>query len=349
MKILYIGQNWTGSSARSMRDSLAKLPGLQLEKIAEDYHLGRHRIRLVRGMRRVLDPLYRSDMRRKLVSRASSFEPDVLMVYKGGSVDAACVDWARKRGIFTVNVFPDYSPHAYGERLKEAMGRYDLVISTKPFHPAGWSSIYGYANRCLCVPHGYDPTVHYWPDPPTDQDVDVILAASWRPQYEALVTEFAAAMDGTDATVSLAGPGWLEHRSRLPGHWQLSGALYGRAYGEFLRRGRIVVAPVHREVIVDGVRQPGDEDTTRTYEIAAAGCFFVHRRTPFVQTIYDEASEVPMWDDADELADLVKEYLQLDGIRREMAARAHTRAVPAYSIDARAAQVLSCVRESMSA
>jgi spore maturation protein CgeB len=124
-------------------------------------------------------------------------------------------------------------------------------------------------------------------------------------------------------------------------------ALTGRAYGEWLRRGRIVIAPVHREVIVDGVRQPGDEDTIRTYELAAMSCFFLHRRTPYVQTLYDERTEVPMWDNAEELAALVVRYLPLEEERCEMAARAHARAVPVHSFQNRARQVLEHVKAGL--
>jgi spore maturation protein CgeB len=123
--------------------------------------------------------------------------------------------------------------------------------------------------------------------------------------------------------------------------------LVGRAYGEWLRRGRIAIAPVHQEMAIRGVRQPGDQDTTRTYNLAAAFCFFLHRRTPYVQTIYDEITEVPMWDDAEELAILIRKYLVLEDERRAMAVRAHARAVPAYSIPIRAEQIVHYVEAAL--
>jgi spore maturation protein CgeB len=88
------------------------------------------------------------------------------------------------------------------------------------------------------------------------------------------------------------------------------------------------------------MRQPGDEDTTRTYELAAAHCFFLHQRTDFLPTIYDENNEVPLWNDATDLAYLVRRWLPDDEGRHLMAARAHHRAVPAYSIPERASSVL---------
>ena len=79
---------------------------------------------------------------------------DVLMVYKGSEVSAAALRQAKRVGAFTVNVFPDCSPHAHGARLKAMVGEYDLVVSTKPFHPAGWQR----QSRILppaCVQVGY--------------------------------------------------------------------------------------------------------------------------------------------------------------------------------------------------
>ena len=101
--------------------------------------------------------------------------------------------------------------------------------------------------------------------------------------------------------------------------------------------------------MISGKRQPGNEDSTRTYELADGTCFFLHRRTGYVQTVYDERREVPLWDDATELAALVRHYLPRDRERRMMAAAARARAVPDYSVPNRAAQVMAHVRAQLRA
>ena len=344
IRILYVGETWKGSSARSMLEALSGIPGVWIDEIGEDHYLPRHRMFPLRVVNRLARPLCRLELRREVELKCREFRPDVLMVYKGNGIGPDVIEWSKRRRILTVNVFPDPSPHYYGPRLQAAMGLYDLVVSAKPFHPPNWHGLYGYRNSCVCVPHGYDPAVHYWSDPPGRQDVDVMLAASWRPQYESLMLDLAAELRNQPLTVALVGPGWSALRARYPSHWQFPGAVFGRTYGETVRRAKIVIAPVHREVFVRGVQQPGDEDTTRTYELAAAGCFFLHRRTRFVSTLYDDRSEVPMWDDAKELAAQIMKYLPLESTRREMAARAHAKAVPAFSIAARAQSVLDHTR-----
>jgi spore maturation protein CgeB len=244
-----------------------------------------------------------------------------------------------------INIFPDCSPHAHGRRLQESMSCYDLVISTKPFHPQLWQSVYGYRNSCVFVPHGYDPAVHYWGDPSPSQAYDVALCCTWRPEYHRLMRSFANALDDDRVSVAIAGSGWSAHRNQFPQHWHFVGLREGPAYGEFLRSAKIAIAPVNREMLIGGVKQPGDEDTTRTYELAAAHCFFLHQRTDYVATVYDEQNEVPLWGDATELASLVRHWLPDEAGRRLMAARAHARAVPAYSIPQRAVGVLQHIEQ----
>jgi len=344
IRVLFVGHLWNGSSARSLREALSILNGVEMDDVGEDLYLPRYRSKPLRILNRAIKPLQRKELEHAVLTRLDVFRPDVLIVYKGNGIGHSLVDKARQKGVLTVNVFPDCSPHAFGNRLKSAMGAYDLVISTKPFHPEGWAAIYGYENLCVCVPHGYDPAVHLWNEPPGEQPFDVVLAASWRPEYEELMHTFGTATADARLRVGVAGAGWNRHK--FPAVWEFVGPLTGRSYGQWLRSGKIAIAPVHTNVIIDNVRQPGDQDTTRTYELAAAWTFFLHKRTPFVQTLYDEKTEVPMWDDAKELASKVLAYLPKEDVRRQMAATAHARAVPSYSIPARAEEVLHYIRQA---
>ncbi len=344
LRLLFVGHTWNGSSARSLREVLAVTDGVELDDIGEDHYQPRGRSLILRGMNRLLKPLCRRELSAELLRRCRTWKPDAVVVYKGAMIPAPTVAEVKSMGIKAVNVFPDCSPHAHGASLRKAMGHYDLVISTKPFHPDHWHTTYGYANRCVCVPHGYDPEVHYWADPPELQDIDVVMAASWRPQYEALIAAVGRLLPDRNLSVALAGPGWVARRGVFPDHWLFPGPIHGRAYGEFVRRGKIVIAPVHTELVINGQRQPGDEDTKRTYELAAAGSFFLHRSTPFARQVYEEGKECHFWNDATEMAEMIRNFLPRERERREMAAAAHRRAVPAYSVPARAQEIVSHIR-----
>lgn len=340
LRILFVGDNWSGSSDRSLREALVNIGVLNLKEISVDQHISRHQLKVLRACDRFLRPLHMLELDVAIKKEVRSFKPDVFLAYKGNGVRSSVLEYVKSLGVLTVNVFPDCSPHAHGKRLKQAVGVYDLIVSTKPFHPRLWNSVYGYANDCVWVPHGYDPVVHLWESLPEEQDLDVVLAANWRSEYHDLMLSLAERIADLRLKVGIAGHGWTRRGGAFPPSWRFEGAISGRSYGEFLRRGKIAIAPVTRDIIVDGVQQPGDEDSTRTYELAAAHCFFVHRRTDYLRNIFDERDEVPMWDNADEMSDLIRYFVVRSQERRQMATAAHRRAVPYYSISSRAKEIV---------
>lgn len=349
MRLLFVSDTWKGAMGRSFREVLSALPGTEIDEIGLDHYGLKGRSLMIRAANRALTPWRAAEIANEIQRKVHHFRPEVVLVVKGPMIDASTIRHAKQAGALTVNRFPDCSPHAHGERLKRSIGEYDLVLSTKAYHPPNWRSVYGYSNRCVCIPHGYSPQHHLWDAPPREeeQDIDVVMMATWRPQYEQLLLAMAAELNTAGMQVVIAGADWQDHKHRLPSHWRFPGALLGRAYTATLRRAKIVVAPVHTEMAVRGEVQPGDEDTARTYELPAAYCFFLHRRTPMAQTLYSETTEVPMWEDGRELAGLIRRYLPLASERRRMAQAARQRAVPAYSLEARAKKALEVMAEEM--
>lgn len=344
MRILFIGESWFGSCARSLKEALNRNSQVELDEVSEDHFFPKHRAKWLRGVHRLLRKAYLQELYREILTRVSVFEPDFVMVYKGYSIEAEFIAHLKSMGVQTVNVYPDCSPHAHGEQHREAVGEYNLVISTKPFHPGYWQSVYGYTNPCEFVPQGYDPALHLVPAPPVQQSFDVVLVATWRAEYGDLMKRLAGLLEGHNLKFAIGGNGWSERRSEFPANWMFGGGLHGRSYIEWLRQGKICIAPLTREVLITGVSQPGDEDTTRSYELAAAHCFFIHKRTDFMKTVYSEADEVPMYDDPEELAKKILYFHARLDERVRMAALAHRRAVPAYSVDRRADQIVSILR-----
>jgi glycosyltransferase involved in cell wall biosynthesis len=344
MRILYVGESWLGSCARSLKEALCRQPDVAVDEVNEDLVRPISRARLLRAAGRLLAPWYRRELEERILAIIEARNPHVVVAYKGWSLSASFIDRIKRRGPLVVNVFPDCSPHAHGRELAQAMGHYDLVLSTKVFHPTHWQDIYGYSNACAFVPQGYDPLLHLASTPPESPTFDVAMVATWRPEYEQLMQELGRRLTGKGVTVGIGGCGWHERADRLPSGWTFAGELTGHAYVEWLRRGRVCLAPVTRLMRVAGVLHPGDEDSTRTYELAAAHCFFLHRRTPYVKTVYDSRDEVPMFDDAAELAEKLQTYLKREDLRQEMAKKAHQRAVPAYSLDHRAASIIELVK-----
>lgn len=347
MKILFVGESWLGSCARSLREALARRPDVEMEDLGEDTCFPKPQARWLRVANRFAFATYRKEFNARILGCVESMRPDIALFYKGSQVHTDLLRAIRRTDTPVVNVYPDYSPHAHGTAHRKAVGEYDLIVSTKSYHPALWHSVYGYQNRCVFAPQGYDPTLHLVTTPPAAFDFDVVLVATYRHEYGQLMVNLGRALNDPNINVAIGGHGWEAMRAALPAHWRLLGAVVGHEYIARLRQGRICVAPLTRNASVNGRSQPGDVDTTRTYELAAANCFFVHRRTDYVQTLYDEATEVPMFDDANELARHIRYYLAHPERREAMAAAAHRRAVPAYSVDQRASELLAIVTEHL--
>ncbi|CAG1771419.1 hypothetical protein BAC2_01687 [uncultured bacterium] len=346
IRLLFVGESWLGSCARSLKEALARRADIELDEISEDAWFPRPRALWLRALNRLTADAYRRELGQRVLERVRALRPDVVMTYKGYSLHADLILAIQKLGVRTVNVYPDYSPHAYGLAHRAAVGTYDLVISTKPFHPSNWRATYAYNNLCAFVPQGYDPILHLVPEPPSSFEFDVVMVATYRAEYGRLMRSLARDLGGRNIRVAVGGYGWEANRKGLPSHWNFPGPTQGRAYVELLRRGRICVAPLNREVVIDGKSQPGDVDTTRTYELAAAHCFFLHRYTEYARSLYAK-DEVSMYDDGRELSALIRYYLDHDNERVAMATRAHLRAVPAYSLDARAEEIVAVLCQAI--
>lgn len=350
MRIVFLGESWRGSTARSQRDALSVLPGVDLQDIALESFFPKWRGQYLRGFLRVFEYGIRAELADEVLWQIQACKADVLVVAKGYGLTRVLIETVKSLGCLTVNLFPDLSPLTHGSALKDALGSYDLVISAKPFHPASWHSQYGYNNQCAFVPHGYDPEVHLWTDAPSENfPIDVLLVATCRPDYLKLLVDVAVALRGMGLKIEARGGGWATIAGQAAGLFVVGPPVTGRAYGELVRSAKIVIAPVAGPSQFKGMLLPGDQDTTRTYELAASGCFFLHRRTEYVHQVFDEKREVPMWDDVDELVRLILRYLPDAPERTAMAQRAHLRAVPVYSVSARAVQMHALISAKLAA
>ena len=346
IKILMVGENWMGSSSRSLREALQRDPEVNLEDFSSDFLCPRPFKRMNRILVRLASGSLQREFRQLLRQQIEYFNPDVLLVYKAAEVDKGVVEWARIRGVFTVNVFPDLSPFAHGRSLSEALGSYDLVASTKLGHPQLWNNEFGFTNECIYVGHGYDQNTHYVAGPyDADAEIDVCMAATWRTEYGQLLADVIDALPRRQVRMIAAGAGWQAHEADFSGRLEVMPPVVGRSYINFVRAAKICIAPMTMEPAkLHSTWVPPEQETSRSFQLAAANCFFIHRRTERVAQLYDEMEEVPLWSNAAELASLIQHYLPLREERLRLARNAHARAVPAYSTDARASELLKKIR-----
>lgn len=339
IKILFVGESWLGSCARSLREALARNKDIELEEISEDVGFPIGKSFASRVLNRMGHHIFRVDFENGLLAKIDGFKPDILLVYKGFRIDSRCLRRIKSRGVKTVNVYPDYSPHAYGASHKLAIGNYDLIISTKIFHPERWASIYGYSNRCEFVPQGFDPVLHYRESESKRYEYDLVVVATYREEYGSLMLSLADELADSQIRVAIGGYGWSQIQSELPRAWKCIGEVHGREYIDTLRSSKICLAPLNTEVVILGARQPGDQDTTRTYELAAANCFFIHQSTPYVKELF-EGTGLPFFSNAAEVVKHVKYFIDREEERSKIVAAVHALVTERHSLDVRALDII---------
>lgn len=350
LKVSFVGNLWLGSDARSLKDSLVTQPGVHVDELDLDQFIIKGDTFSSRLLRKLTNRIQFSRLRHTLQERISQFEPHVVVVYKGNNISAETICDLKDRGIYTVCYFPDPHPWLYGSVLAEALGEYDLIVSAKSFHPHLWNETYGYRNPCIHVSHGYDPVLHYRATSSSATSFDIVLVAHWKLEYERLMQQVFSDKECAQLSYLIAGNGWSRHSrwTDLPRRAVLSPALFGQCYVDAVRSGTITLAPVWSEVKLQNSFVHGDLTTARTYQLAAANTFFLHRRTAEASLTYDEETEVPMWSEADELIEKIKAFVSQPTLRNRFIQNAHRRAVPSYSIAKGAEKIISELRFRLS-
>lgn len=340
LSLLFCGLTVAQSNDVSCLKGLKKQPGFDVTVLDAGHFFLAGDSLLARIARRILKPLSRRALRRALLRKVAG--KDVLIVFKGNGIDRSTLRKIKMSGTRCVVYFPDGHPHSYGAELKDALGEYDLVISAKVDHLTRWTSEFGYSNPCAHVPHGYDPDLHL-SSGLVDQhatQTDLAMIATARGEYFDLLREMVAeAPELVSKKVVIGGAGWEKYTSKLPRSWQFLGPLYREQYVSTLRNAAIVIAPIQRKIVIDGVTFDYDSDSARTYEIAAMGVFFLHRHSALMPQIFDSENEVPLFRNGKELAHLAQAYLDQPEVRGQKAQATRDRAVPSYSWDNRAALI----------
>ena len=337
MKILCVGPTWRGSNAGGLFKAFLRL-GHQVQIVDEYYHI----------------PLDAKSLKAKIISRLSrntfigefndrirdafiAFQPDLVLIYKGAFVRPETVTDVKKTGTPIINFFPDVSMFAHGKLLPQTMNLYDFVFTTKTFGLTDLREKFGYTTAAF-IPHGFDPDIHR-PIKSADNPFvcDVSFIGTWSPKKEAVISELV----NSRYSLKVWGNQWEKTtteaiRPTLENK-ELLGDLYVMAIS-----GTAVNLGILSEARIGSSN--GDQITSRTFHIPAAGGFMLHERTDEVQQCFEESEEMACYGDTDELREKIKYYIEHPDERRRIAERGYERALRDHSLDARAKEVLSILR-----
>jgi hypothetical protein len=337
MRVLYYGEGWLGSNARSCCESLRRL-GHDVLEVDDNKFIPQAKSLTGRVIRRLLRPLSVRELNDAVLLAARNFHPDVFIAFKGTHVMAKTLRAMTGMGIPSYNYYPDTSAFGHGPWIPESLPHYDAVFYTKPF----W---YGDVSGRLrlkaaqFVPHGYDPELHR-PMNLTEADrsqygCDVSLIATRTPHKEKILAELVRIMPEID--LAIWGPRWDECKSPELRRHIKGYPLPGQSFVRAIQCSKINLAIMSGKVTG---ASSGDLTTSRTYIIPACGGFMLHERNDEVAGMFTEGREMAAFDSPSELAEKISHYLVQEDERKTIAADGHRRCVPAYSYDARMAEII---------
>ncbi len=330
--ILVAAETFFGSGTYGVAQALRRL-GWDVTDINEANFVPRHESVPLRVLRRALFSLYAAEYNRVVLRTAARDRPAAFLTVKGVHLTPRTLRELASMGIVTLNFYPDYH-FSYRDFDERTLPFYDHVFTTKSFQIRYLEERLG-KERVTFLAHGYTPEVHR-PLPLTDEDravlgCDVGYVGSWSPTKERWLAAICRALPELD--VRVWGPGWHRNRcdpvlrSAIRG-FPLMGSRFAKA---------IAAAKVNLAIHKGPLRPGGWEDlvSTRSFEIPACGGFMLHVDNDEIREYYEPAEEIDVFSDEEGLVERIVHYLGNDALRREVAAKGHERAVPAYSFDGR--------------
>ncbi|MBZ5534091.1 MAG: glycosyltransferase [Acidobacteriia bacterium] len=338
LRILFIGENWYGSNARSCAEALRRLGCNVLDVDAQTF-FPQPRLFASRVVGRLVRPRLVREFNDYILATAEQFKPDILLAFKGNFVLANTLKAIGARGAALYNYYPDTSAFSHGKWIPQSLPEYDCVFYTKPFWYKDVSRQLKLKAGCF-VPHGYDPELHKMVklDPRDIQDFgcDVSFIATHTAYKEEAVKGLLHLRPNLN--LRTWGGGWKERcRTKELRRCVQGLPLLGESYTRAIQAAKINLAIMSGQV--QGASQ-GDHTTSRTYIIPACGGFMLHERNPEVLGLYEEGKEIECFESAQELAEKIDYYLANPEERERTARAGHARCVPAYSYDSRMSELI---------
>ena len=337
LRILFIGENWYGSNARSCADALRRM-GHDVLDIDQQTFFPQVSMFTSRAVRRLIWFRLVEEFNQFILRQSESFQPDIVLAFKGAEIFAKTLQSLRRQGALLYNYFPDTSAFAHGKWLPQSLPEYDCVFYTKPF----WYS--DVTKRMTLragyfLPHGYDPLLHR----PvrldardiSDYGCDVSFIGTHSPHKETLLKKLIGLRPNLD--LRIWGNSWEQCGSPDLNKYINGFALNGDRYTRGIQAARVNLAIMRGPV---AGASSGDLTTSRTYTVPASGGFMLHERNPEVLDLYKEGEEIACFESAEELAEKIDFYLPYPQERERIARSGHARCVPAYSYDDRMAELI---------
>ena len=333
--VLFAGDFSSYATAAGFADGLRRLDWI-VHDIDMRHFIGQPSAsRIEKLLSRIQRPLSVKAFQDRIMTDCRTLRPDLFLTTKGVGITAAMLAEMKMLGIETANFYPDvYFNHRDFDM--DTIPAYDRFITCKSFQIA-WLEERRPAGTTHFLPNGYSQLATrpvYRAMAEADYTADVGYAGNRSEYKEKVLGELIA----RDPRLSLKVTG---------GNWGTLAAATGRTdiYDGMLRIGAAYAAFIQQSRINlsfhYGQAGNGWEDliSRRSFEIPACGGFMLHIDNDEIREFYDVGTEIDTFSSPEEMHDKIRFYLDNPDIREAMKARAHDRAVPAYSCAARAAEL----------
>ncbi|TQM43101.1 CgeB family protein [Pseudonocardia cypriaca] len=316
MKILYIGDDWIGSNARSLAEGFRQagheVVAVDTTPVTLPRRLSAPWIHAKLAGRRA--PWSVEAVHRRIEQIAAELHPDLVFAFKTVHLD--------QRRLLDVPAYlhVHYSPDDVSNPYNTTPGylewerAWDLVVTTKR-HNVPELLARG-ARAVKFVPSAYDPAWHRPCARRAGRQYLVGFIGACRPDRRGPLVDLARRYGDR---MLLRGPGWR----RVPQLRRTRATVAAAVYGEQLS---VAVASVTANLVLLNSANR-DTHTCRTFEVPAAGGLFVGERTAEHEALFDDGTECLLFSTAEELHDRLRWCDERPDLARKVAESGYRRIV----------------------
>lgn len=293
-RVLFVGDRWLGSNARSMANGLREI-GAEVVQV-DTTSLNRPRRYTPPWIHLKALGTRSTTVREAIHSRidmiTKEWRPDVMFVFKGIHLDqerlfadprALKVHYSPDDASNPVNVTGDYILHE---------SQWNLVVTTKRHNVREIETRSG--ARVLYVRSAYDPAWHHPAARTRSERFAAGFIGNMRPDRRPLIQNLATTLGGD---MYVAGPGWPSAAGGRHHGAKFTRGVYGSEFSSAIANCMCNL------VLLNSANR--DTHTCRSFEVPAAGGLFVGQRTDEHRELIEDGSSGFLFDGIDELYEII--------------------------------------------
>jgi len=280
---------------------------------------------------------------RDVCRMASQFQPDLVLVLKGGHLSPQTLRWVKRetRATLINYCLDDFFPlnaRAITPGWHAGIPVWDAIVTTKRYNVEELKT--RGAKRAVFVRCGYDPLVHYPVSVSAEEQSlwgsDVLFIGT----YEAERAQFLEYLAGRHVCkLRIYGNGWASVTPRSPLYpYTLRQPLYGHQKRLALSSARIALAFLRKA--------NRDTYSDRSFEIPACRAFMLAERSREHQLLYDEGQEIECFSTRAELVEKAVYYSEHAHERQAIAEAGYRRVLQdGHTYEHRLEEILKVARD----